>query len=67
MRSTRLFQINEDDLETCEQAIVGLEMIIQRHGELPEFEHFTMLRAAIKRVRDDYGPHTHVTIIPADQ
>jgi len=62
----RLHQINDDDLETCECAIAGLEMLVQRHGELPEFEHFTMLRDAIRRVRDDYGPHTNQKIIPAD-
>jgi hypothetical protein len=62
----RLHQISDDDLETCERAIAALELLVQKHGEFPECEHFIMLSAAIKRVRDDYGPHTHVRIIPAD-
>jgi hypothetical protein len=61
---TPLHQISDDALETCERAIAGLEMLVQRHGEFPEFEHFMMLRDAIQRVRDDYGPHSDVHIIP---
>lgn len=62
----RYHQISDDDLETCEAALVGLQSLVLRSANLPECEHFQMLAAAITRVRNDYGPHTNVTIIPAD-
>lgn len=61
-RSTRMHQISDDDLETCEAAISALKSLPRMPEEC---EHFDMLAAAIKRVRDDYGPHTNVRIIPA--
>jgi hypothetical protein len=65
-RGQPLYQIYEDDLETCEEAIQALRTLILTHGSKIDIEYADMLAAAIKRVRDDYGPHTNITIIPAD-
>lgn len=60
----RLFQINEDDLETCERALDALQPLVICFANSEHSEHFAMLVEAIKRVRNDYGPHTKVKIIP---
>lgn len=58
--TTKMHQINDDDLETCEAAIEYIYSVVLKFGDVYAVEHFTMLQAAIKRVRDDYGPHTNV-------
>lgn len=62
----RYHQISDDDLETLENACAALELLVGVNGGTCEQEHYSMLADAIKRVRDDYGPHTNVTIIPAE-
>jgi hypothetical protein len=61
MRSIKLFQISEDDLETCENAIREIDKLVP--ATQLEREHFEMLKAAIKRVRDEYGPHEIIAVI----
>lgn len=62
----RFHQISDDDLETCEAAVEAIYSVVVKFGDDEAREHFEMLQAALKRVRNDYGPHTNVTIIPAD-
>lgn len=61
----KMHQINDDDLETCERATEAIRPLVLTFGDHIAVEHFEMMCDAIKRVRDDYRPHTDVTIIPA--
>lgn len=57
----RLKQIYEHDLDTCIEAVSELARFIPT--VLPWSEHLEMLQTILKRVKDDYGPHTNVRII----